>query len=71
VRLTGRYKFVPLLGANKKLTLHVEVHDDSFGYRWRQAYMSDLAALEPEVADGWRFREERDGDLGYDGKRFR
>jgi hypothetical protein len=27
--------------------------------------------LEPMVADGWRFIEERDGVLGHDGKRYR
>ena len=39
--------------------------------RWRRATVADLAALEPMVADGWRFVEERHGILGYDGKRLK
>ena len=65
--LTGRYKFeCGLLG---RIVLHVE-HYDQGSYRWKPATKSDLPLLEPEVADGWRFRGERNGMLCGDGKRI-
>lgn len=66
--LTGRYKFRETwTGA---IALVVEDHGPR-GYAWRDARASDLPALEPTVADGWRFLEERTGVLYPDGKRFR
>lgn len=66
--LTGRYQFKR--GIMGLIVLHVEEHDAS-GFHFRRAKKADLVALEPEVADGWRFREERYGTLCYDGKRIR
>jgi hypothetical protein len=69
--LTGRYKFEPQ-GPDRAapLMLYVEERNER-GFEWRLGRANDLKALEPEVADGWRFREERDGVLDYSGKRFR
>lgn len=67
--LTGRYKFEPSLTG--RVLLIVEEHGPG-GYNWRKAKITDLLRLEPEVKDGWRFREERDGTLDpIDGKRYR
>jgi hypothetical protein len=66
--LTGRYKFrKSWTGA---VVLVVESRDAG-GYGWRDAKENDLPALEPAVADGWRFPEERTGVLCHDGKRIR
>lgn len=65
--LTGRYKFEPTRYGCLKVI--VEDFSKRGGFSWRPATKRDLDALEPEIADGWRFREERDGSLNQDGKR--
>ncbi len=63
--LTGRYQFKPtLLG---QVVLLVEEHSER-GFIWRSACPADLPFLEPAVADGWRYVEERTGVLSTDGK---
>jgi hypothetical protein len=69
VRLTGRYQFKPGFGG--RLHLHVEETNGGGGFGWRPAKKSDIKALGPEVADGWRFREERGGLDDVTGKRYR
>lgn len=59
--LTGRYQFKP--GRFGHIVLWVEDYDGRGGCRWRRAKRADLPALEPAVADGWRFPEGRSGTL--------
>jgi hypothetical protein len=64
--LTGRYRLEPSVFGGVKII--VEEHGDK-GFVWRHATRADIPELEPMVADGWRFPEERSGVLGHDGKR--
>lgn len=66
--LTGRYKLERTLFGGVRLV--VEDHLWT-GFYWRPARASDFPKLEPMVADGWRFVEERNGHLMYDGKRIK
>jgi hypothetical protein len=65
--LTGRYMFDATWFGS--LAVMVEEYDEDTGYQWRRGKVRDLAALEPAVADGWRFVEERRGVLLENGKR--
>ncbi len=67
--LTGRYQLKS--GILGRLFLLVEECREGRRFKWRRATIRDIKDLEPEVRDGWRYREERDGHLDpRDGKRF-
>lgn len=69
--LTGRYKFEPTRFGYLRVLVEVHSLRGHRGFAWRRAKKRDLKALEPAVADGWRFIEERNGQLYPDGKRIR
>lgn len=69
--LTGRYRLKTTFWGGIRLEVEEGYSLRRPNFSWRTARASDFKALEPMVADGWRFPEERTGVLCTTGKRYK